>query len=79
MELHPTNSDTNQETNSKYPPFSFKIVGNSERIDKGQVVTKENIGNTRTGAEPNPIGKYSKRKQISNENCQRGVHSRDML
>ena len=50
-----------------------------ERIDKQPAVTTENTGNTGTGAEPNPLGKYSRRKQISNENCERCGHSRDML
>ena len=49
-----------------------------ERIGKQPAATTENTGNTGKGAERNPIGKYSRRKQISNENCERCTHSRDM-
>ena len=60
IELHPTNCDTNAETSSKYPASSFTIVRDTERIDEGPGIATDNTGNTGTGAEPNPIGKYSK-------------------
>ena len=55
MGSQPIDSDTNSEAQRKYPPFSFKTVGDKERMEKVPAVTREN-----TGAERNPMGKSNK-------------------